>query len=76
MDGIGLRAEIEPFDARHHVQPCGTRRRPRGVQFPPMRYHKLDLNLLTALKALLAEKNVTRAGDGVGVARTNCAASE
>jgi hypothetical protein len=25
-----------------------------------MRYHKLDLNLLTALKALLAEKNVTR----------------
>ena len=30
-----------------------------------MRYHKLDLNLLTALKALLAEKNVTRAGESL-----------
>jgi len=28
-----------------------------------MRYHKLDLNLLTSLKTLLAEKNVTRAGE-------------
>ena len=30
-----------------------------------MRYHKLDLNLLTALRALLIEKNVTRAGEAV-----------
>ena len=32
-----------------------------------MRYHKLDLNLLTALKALLTEKNVTRAGESVHI---------
>ena len=35
-----------------------------------MRYHKLDLNLLTALKALLAEKNVTRAGEVVHVTQS------
>ncbi|HWJ34048.1 MAG TPA: LysR family transcriptional regulator [Steroidobacteraceae bacterium] len=35
-----------------------------------MRYHKLDLNLLTALKALLAEKNVTRAGEIVHVTQS------
>jgi DNA-binding transcriptional LysR family regulator len=35
-----------------------------------MRYHKLDLNLLTALKALLAEKNVTRAGETVHVTQS------
>jgi DNA-binding transcriptional LysR family regulator len=28
-----------------------------------MRYHRLDLNLLNALRALLTEKNVTRAGE-------------
>src|SRR5580704_13603279 len=43
-----------------------------SVPFPrrrirPMRYHKLDLNLLTALKALLTEKNVTRAGESVHI---------
>ena len=32
-----------------------------------MRYHKLDLNLLTALRALLTEKNVTRAGESVHI---------
>src|SRR5580698_11137414 len=53
-------AEINPFDARHHVRPCGS----------PVRYHKLDLNLLTALKALLAEKNVTRAGEAVHVTQS------
>ena len=41
-----------------------------GVQLPPMRYHKLDLNLLTALKALLTEKNVTRAGESVHVTQS------
>jgi DNA-binding transcriptional LysR family regulator len=35
-----------------------------------MRYHKLDLNLLTALKALLAEKSVTRAGEMVHVTQS------
>jgi LysR family transcriptional regulator, nod-box dependent transcriptional activator len=35
-----------------------------------MRYHKLDLNLLTALKALLAERNVTRAGESVHVTQS------
>lgn len=35
-----------------------------------MRYHKLDLNLLTALKALLAERNVTRAGEVVHVTQS------
>jgi LysR family transcriptional regulator, nod-box dependent transcriptional activator len=35
-----------------------------------VRYHKLDLNLLTALKALLAEKNVTRAGEAVHVTQS------
>lgn len=30
-----------------------------------MRHNKLDLNLLTALKALLKEKNVTRAGESL-----------
>ena len=36
----------------------------------PMRYHKLDLNLLTALKALLTERNVTRAGESVHVTQS------
>jgi LysR family transcriptional regulator, nod-box dependent transcriptional activator len=35
-----------------------------------MRYQKLDLNLLTALKALLIEKNVTRAGEVVHVTQS------
>ena len=35
-----------------------------------MRYHKLDLNLLTALKALLTEKNVTRAGESVHITQS------
>jgi LysR family nod box-dependent transcriptional activator len=35
-----------------------------------MRYNKLDLNLLTALKALLNEKNVTRAGEIVHVTQS------
>ena len=35
-----------------------------------MRYNKLDLNLLTALRALLAEKNVTRAGEVVHVTQS------
>jgi LysR family nod box-dependent transcriptional activator len=43
---------------------------PGGVQLLPMRYHKLDLNLLTALKALLTEKNVTRAGESVHVTQS------
>src|SRR5258708_12763461 len=41
-----------------------------GVQLLPMRYHKLDLNLLTALKALLTERNVTRAGESVHVTQS------
>jgi LysR family transcriptional regulator, nod-box dependent transcriptional activator len=44
--------------------------RPVAYNSPPMRYHKLDLNLLTALKALLAEKNVTRAGESVHVTQS------
>jgi LysR family nod box-dependent transcriptional activator len=35
-----------------------------------MRYNKLDLNLLTALKALLTERNVTRAGESVHVTQS------
>jgi DNA-binding transcriptional LysR family regulator len=35
-----------------------------------MRCHKLDLNLLTALRALLSEKNVTRAGEAVHVTQS------
>jgi LysR family transcriptional regulator, nod-box dependent transcriptional activator len=35
-----------------------------------MRYQKLDLNLLTALRALLAEKSVTRAGEVVHVTQS------
>lgn len=35
-----------------------------------MRYHRLDLNLLTALKALLTEKNVTRAGESMHVTQS------
>src|SRR3984957_5617080 len=38
-----------------------------GRRIRRMRYHKLDLNLLTALKALLTEKNVTRAGESVHI---------
>jgi len=45
---------------------CGADR----LESTPMRYHKLDLNLLTALKALLAEKNVTRAGESVHVTQS------
>jgi LysR family nod box-dependent transcriptional activator len=36
-----------------------------------MRYNKLDLNLLTALKALLIEKNVTRAGESVHITQSS-----
>jgi LysR family nod box-dependent transcriptional activator len=35
-----------------------------------VRHNKLDLNLLTALRALLLEKNVTRAGDSVHVTQS------
>ncbi len=41
-----------------------------AYNLPPMRYHKLDLNLLTALKALLTERNVTRAGESVHVTQS------
>jgi LysR family transcriptional regulator, nod-box dependent transcriptional activator len=44
--------------------------RPLAYNSRKMRYHKLDLNLLTALKALLAEKNVTRAGEAVHVTQS------
>jgi LysR family nod box-dependent transcriptional activator len=35
-----------------------------------MRYQRLDLNLLTALRALLNERNVTRAGEAVHVSQS------
>jgi DNA-binding transcriptional LysR family regulator len=35
-----------------------------------MRYQRLDLNLLTALRALLMEKNVTRAGEALHVSQS------
>jgi DNA-binding transcriptional LysR family regulator len=35
-----------------------------------MRYQRLDLNLLTALRALLTEKNVTRAGESLHVTQS------
>jgi len=35
-----------------------------------MRYQRLDLNLLTALRALLVEKNVTRAGEAIHVSQS------
>jgi len=35
-----------------------------------MRYHRLDLNLLTALRVLLAERNVTRAGEALHVSQS------
>lgn len=35
-----------------------------------MRYQRLDLNLLTALRALLTEKNVTRAGESMHVSQS------
>lgn len=35
-----------------------------------MRYQRLDLNLLTALRALLTEKNVTRAGESLFVSQS------
>lgn len=35
-----------------------------------MRYQRLDLNLLTALRALLAERNVTRAGETLHVSQS------
>jgi DNA-binding transcriptional LysR family regulator len=35
-----------------------------------MRYKRLDLNLLTALRALLTEKNVTRAGEALFVSQS------
>lgn len=37
---------------------------------PTVRYNGLDLNLLTALKALLTEKSVTRAGEAVHVTQS------
>jgi len=35
-----------------------------------MRYQRLDLNLLTALRALLSERNVTRAGEALHVSQS------
>ena len=35
-----------------------------------MRYQRLDLNLLTALRTLLAERNVTRAGEALHVSQS------
>ncbi len=35
-----------------------------------MRYHKLDLNLLSALKVLLEKRNVTRAGEALHVTQS------
>jgi LysR family transcriptional regulator, nod-box dependent transcriptional activator len=35
-----------------------------------MRHHRLDLNLLVALRALLAERNVTRAGESIFVTQS------
>ncbi len=35
-----------------------------------MRYHRLDLNLLTALRVLLTERNVTRAGEILHVSQS------
>jgi len=37
---------------------------------PAMRYHRLDLNLLPALRALLTERNVTRAGERIHVSQS------
>lgn len=40
------------------------------VHAPSMRYQRLDLNLLTALRALLTERNVTRAGESLHVSQS------
>ena len=50
-----------------HANPAAG---PRAYNLAGMRYHKLDLNLLTALRALLTEKNVTRAGESVHVTQS------
>ncbi|USX12372.1 LysR substrate-binding domain-containing protein [Oxalobacteraceae bacterium OTU3CAMAD1] len=44
--------------------------RARVFTLHAMRYHRLDLNLLPALRALLTEKNVTRAGDSLHVTQS------
>jgi LysR family transcriptional regulator, nod-box dependent transcriptional activator len=53
------------FSHAEHTNPA-----PLAYNLQPMRYHKLDLNLLTALKALLTERNVTRAGESVHVTQS------
>jgi DNA-binding transcriptional LysR family regulator len=68
MPGIALLNATYSKAARAGVQSprcCSANGGPGG-----MRYHKLDLNLLTSLKALLAEKNVTRAGEAVHVTQS------
>jgi len=45
------------------------RGRARHLHWRFMRYQRLDLNLLTALRVLLAERNVTRAGETLHVSQ-------
>lgn len=58
---------VKPPLAGVAVLHCGV-----SIQLPhpAMRYQRLDLNLLTALRALLAERNVTRAGELLHVSQS------
>lgn len=69
------RRRRKSFRAMADISPRHTRENPPGVghvaggrlarrpTLPAMRYQRLDLNLLSALRALLTERNVTRAAE-------------
>ncbi len=73
-------ATLRHRDTRLHWRPTsalGPRLTPTEPALPPlpqptaaMRYQRLDLNLLTALRALLTERNVTRAGEQLHVSQS------
>jgi DNA-binding transcriptional LysR family regulator len=59
---------------RNSISGKSARSRPHGTPIDAvewrMRYNKLDLNLLVALRALLRERNVTRAGQSIHVTQS------
>jgi len=67
---IGNRRGNRTFDAAITFSHAQHTRRPMAYNSPACATNKLDLNLLTALKALLTEKNVTRAGEAVHVTQS------
>ena len=63
--GIGGWRGTKPEKLKTGAVPGGFYNLAVDLRACPMRYQRLDLNLLPALRALLTEKNVTRAGESI-----------